>query len=146
MGPLSERGLRCIATDRRGHGRSDDPGRGHDFDTFADDLAATIHQLHLRDVTLVAQSMGCGEVARHLSRHDAGRIRGVMLVSPALPYLLQAEDNPQGAPPSFLDAQLQALQQDRPRFAADLTIRYLGLGSTWPGPPLVSSELCRGHP
>jgi pimeloyl-ACP methyl ester carboxylesterase len=82
MVPLSQRGLRCIATDRRGHGRSDDPGRGHDFDTFADDLAATIHQLDLRDVTLVGQSMGCGEVARYLSRHGAGRIRSVVLSAP----------------------------------------------------------------
>src|SRR5690349_1442790 len=60
MLPLSEQGLRCIAYDRRGHGRSDEPGRGYDFDTLADDLAEVINQLDLNEVTLVGHSMGCG--------------------------------------------------------------------------------------
>src|SRR5690348_3885210 len=64
MAPLAEQGLRCIAYDRRGHGRSDDPGQGFDFDTLADDLAAIIEQLDLHDVTLVGHSMGCGEIVR----------------------------------------------------------------------------------
>jgi len=68
--PLAQQGLRCIAYDRRGHGRSDQPARGYDFDTLADDLSALLERLDLRDVTLVGHSMGCGEIVRYLSRHD----------------------------------------------------------------------------
>ena len=74
---LSERGLRCVAYDRRGHGRSEDPGRGYDYDTLAADLAAVIERLELRDVTLVGYSMGSGEAARYLSRHGPGRVARV---------------------------------------------------------------------
>ena len=83
---LAERGLRCVAYDRRGHGRSDQPGEGYDFDTLADDLAELIEHLDLRGVTLVSHSMGSGEVARYLSRHGDERIARVALVSPTLPY------------------------------------------------------------
>ena len=66
---LADHGIRCVAYDQRGHGRSSDPGRGYDVDTLADDLAAVIEQLNLREVTLVGHSMGCGEITRYLSRH-----------------------------------------------------------------------------
>src|SRR5438045_2935066 len=83
--PLSERGLRCITYDRRGHGRSDDPGRGYDFDTLAADLAMRIEQLDLHEVTLVSHSMGSVEVVRSLSRYGVRRIARVPLVSPITP-------------------------------------------------------------
>src|SRR6266581_1365322 len=71
---LADHGMRAISYDRRGHGRSDDPGRGYDYDTLAGDLAALIEQRDLRNVTLVGYSMGSGEVARYVSRHGADRI------------------------------------------------------------------------
>jgi len=74
MGPLSEGGLRCIALDWRGHGRSEDPERGYDMDTLADDLASLMHQLDLGEVTLMGNSMGCCEIVRSLTRHGAGRV------------------------------------------------------------------------
>ena len=82
MVALSDQGLRCTTYDRRGHGRSDDPGCGFDFDTLADDLAALIDQLDLSEITLIGHSMGCAEIARYLSRHGSTRIARVALVSP----------------------------------------------------------------
>src|ERR1044072_5797896 len=81
--PLSDSGLRCIAYDRRGHGRSSDPGRGFDFDTLADDLAAVLDALDLKNVTLVAHSMAGGEAVRYLSRHGSERAARVALVDRA---------------------------------------------------------------
>ncbi|HEU4326708.1 MAG TPA: alpha/beta hydrolase [Roseiflexaceae bacterium] len=147
MLPLSNHGLRCIAYDRRGHGRSDDPGRGYDFDTLADDLAALITQLDLREVTLVGHSMGCGEIARYLTRHGTSRVARVVLVSTTTPCVLRSETNPDGAPRVALEQSVAALQRDRPAYVADGLISFLGLGSTWPSPPTVSPEmgqwLCR---
>jgi pimeloyl-ACP methyl ester carboxylesterase len=113
---LSDQGLRCIAYDRRGHGRSSDPGRGYDYDTLADDLAALIERLDLTDVTLVGFSMGSGEVARYLSRHGAERIARIVLVSAVRP-------KPDGALfPGFI----AALKQDRPAFFAGGVPLFLG--------------------
>jgi pimeloyl-ACP methyl ester carboxylesterase len=81
---LSDLGLRCVAYDRRGHGRSDDPGRGFDYDTLADDLAAVLAARGLQDVTLVAHSMAGGEVVRYLTRHGSERVRGLVPVATAL--------------------------------------------------------------
>ena len=78
---LVDRGLRCISYDRRGHGRSTDPGRGYDYDRLADDLAALIDQLDLNDVTLVGFSMGNGEAVRYLQRHGSARIARLLMVS-----------------------------------------------------------------
>jgi non-heme chloroperoxidase len=114
MLPLSEHGLHCIAYDRRGHGRSDDPGRGYDFNTLADDLAALLELLDLHQVTLVGQSMGCSEIARYLARHGTDRIARVALISPTTPFLLRREDNPEGAPREVFDAHVAAQLRDRP--------------------------------
>jgi non-heme chloroperoxidase len=102
---LAANGFRCIAYDRRGHGRSTDPGRGYDFDTLADDLAAVIDQLDLRDVTLVGHSMGCAEIVRYITRHGAGRIARAALVAVSLPLAMKTSDNPDGVDKSVLDAQ-----------------------------------------
>lgn len=82
---LAEEGTRCVAFDRRGHGRSSLPDRGYDFDTPADDLAAVVEQLDLRDVTLVRHSLGCGEAVHYLSRHVAGRVARAVLIGTITP-------------------------------------------------------------
>ena len=82
---LTEEGKRCVAFDRRGHGRSGQPDRGYDFDTLADDLAAVMEQLNLRDVTLVAQSLGCGEVVHYLSRYGTRRVARIVLIGTITP-------------------------------------------------------------
>jgi pimeloyl-ACP methyl ester carboxylesterase len=125
---LVDRGLRCVAYDRRGHGRSDQPGDGYDFDTLADDLAAVLEHLDLRDVTLVSHSMGSGEVARYLTRHGADRVARVALVSPTLPYLRRDDSNPDGVDPALFEQIIAALRADRPGYLAALAPAALGLG------------------
>ncbi|MBO0783021.1 MAG: alpha/beta hydrolase [Ktedonobacteraceae bacterium] len=138
---LSEHGLRCIAFDRRGHGRSDDPGRGYDIDTLTDDLAEVIAQLDLRDLTLVGNSMGCGEIVHYLARHGTSRIARVALVSGVTPGVFKSADNPQGFPKEVSEFAIARMKEDRPRYMADGAIKYFNLGSTWPGPELLSSEM-----
>ncbi|WP_236600592.1 alpha/beta fold hydrolase [Ktedonobacter sp. SOSP1-85] len=141
MLPLSERGLRCIAYDRRGHGRSDDPGRGYDFDTLADDLAELLTQLDLRGVTLVGHSMGCAEIARYLSRHGTSRIARAVLIGTTTPFLLQTPDNPAGVPKHLFEANTAILLADRQRYFASGMIKFFGLGRSWPAPENVSPEV-----
>jgi pimeloyl-ACP methyl ester carboxylesterase len=113
MEPLCRQGLRCVAYDRRAHGRSSDPGRGYDYDTLADDLADVIQALGLENVTLVAHSFASGEVVRYLTRHGSGRIARVVLVAPAaIPFLLQTDTNPVGVP-------AQVFEQVRDTFLSD---------------------------
>jgi len=97
MAPLSKQGFRCVAYDRRAHGRSADPGGGYAFDRLADDLLAVIETLDLQGVTLVGHSFASGEMVRFLSRHGAARIARVVFLSPAAtPFLLKTADNPGG--------------------------------------------------
>jgi pimeloyl-ACP methyl ester carboxylesterase len=120
MQPLSEQGLRCIAYDRRGHGRSSDPGRGYDIDTLADDLAAVLDALDLRDVTLVGHSMASGELTRYLSRHGAGRIARLVFLAPMTPFLLKTPDNPDGIDGSYFEqVRNQHFLRDFPGWIAD---------------------------
>jgi non-heme chloroperoxidase len=114
MVELAERGLRCVGYDRRGHGRSRDPGRGYDFDTLADDLAAVLDQLDLRGVTLVGHSMGGGEIARYLSRHGARRIARVVLTSAITPIVGRRPDYPEGTDLGVYEAIIAGLKKDRP--------------------------------
>jgi non-heme chloroperoxidase len=125
---FAERGLRCVAYDRRGCGRSDQPGDGSEFDTLADDLAALLDHLDLREATLVAHSMGSGEVARYLTRHGAGRVARVALISPTLPFLMRTHDNPEGVDPAVFDGIVAALRADRPGFLAQLAPGAVGAG------------------
>jgi len=114
-GPLAERGLRCIAYDRRGHGRSSVPPSGYDCDTLADDLAAVLTALDLHDVTLVGHSFGSGEIVRYLTRHGAGRIAKLALIAPAAtPFVMRTADNPNGVPPEALAAFRKTIEQDFP--------------------------------
>jgi non-heme chloroperoxidase len=125
---MVDRGFRCVAYDRRGCGRSDQPGDGYDFDTLADDLAAVIDGLDLRDVTLVSHSMGSGEVARYLTRHGADRVARVALISPTLPYLRRDKTNPDGVDPALFDQIVAALRADRPGYLAELAPAAIGIG------------------
>jgi non-heme chloroperoxidase len=121
---LSGRGFRCIAYDRRGHGRSDDPSTGYDFDTLADDLASVLNGLDLNDVTLVAYSMGGGEAARYLSRHGSKRVSRVVFLAATTPFLLQTADNPIGAPGKMFEGLRGLLAQDFPKWVADSNDAY----------------------
>jgi pimeloyl-ACP methyl ester carboxylesterase len=123
---LVDRGLRCVAYDRRGCGRSDQPGDGYDFDTLADDLDNLIDHLDLRDVTLVSHSMGSGELARYLTRHGADRVARVALISPTLPYLRRDESNPEGVDPAAFEQIIAALRADRPGYLTALGAAALG--------------------
>lgn len=116
---LAERGFRCVAFDRRGHGRSDVPAGGYDMDVFADDLAAVIDQLGLRDVALVGHSIGGAEVIRYLGRHGGAKVRKAALVAPMAPYVVKTPDNPYGAPPAYFDTNLAAWSRDFPKWVED---------------------------
>ncbi len=126
--PLVSQGLRCIAYDRRGCGRSDQPWHGYDPDTLAADLAAVLDHLDLRDVALVGHSQSCGDIARYLSRHGADRVARVGLVAPTTPYLLKSSDNRDGIEKGVFDAMIAALEEDRPRFTAALAPAFFGVG------------------
>ncbi len=95
MPPLVRQGIRCIEYDRRGHGRSSDPGSGYDYDTLADDLAAVIDTLDLDGITLAGYSMGGAEAVRYLTRHGAARVKRFALIASTLPMLSAAPDHPE---------------------------------------------------
>lgn len=116
---LFERGFRCVAYDRRGHGRSDDPGRGYDYDTLADDLAHVLDVLDLRNVTLVGHSMAGGEMARYLARHGYDRVARLLFVAPITPMILDTPDNPTGITSAMLEAGRKPLLTDFPKWIAD---------------------------
>jgi len=114
MVPLADQGFRCVAFDRRSHGRSSDPGRGYDLDTLAGDVASVIEHCDLQDATVVGHSLGGAEAVRYLSTHGEGRVRRLVLVAPTTPMLLRAEDNPDGLPPAAVEGLRQAMRQDFP--------------------------------
>ncbi len=116
---LAEAGLRCVLYDRRGHGRSDRPATGYDFDTLADDLAAVIEHFDLYDVTLVGHSLGCRELVRYLTRHGDARIARAVLVAPTTPALRRTPGNPDGWDPAMLDANYAAVAANVPQWCAD---------------------------
>lgn len=128
MAPLVDEGLRCVAYDARGSGRSDQPGHGYDFDTLADDLAVVIEHLDLRDATLVGHSMGGAQIVRYLSRHGSGRVARVALVSAVPPFSPNTEDNPDGADESVLDGMVAAIYDDRARWATAIAGPWFGDG------------------
>jgi non-heme chloroperoxidase len=114
MVPLSQQGLRCVAYDRRGHGRSSDPGRGYDYCALADDLAGVLEALDLRDVVLVAYSMAAGEAVRYLTRHGRSRVARVLLLAPTTPFLMKTADNPDGVDPAAFAASRATMARDFP--------------------------------
>ena len=121
MLPFTAQGFRCVTFDRRGNGRSSDPGRGYDFDTLADDLAAVLETLDLRNATLVGHSMGCAEITRYLTRHGTSRVARVAMLAPTTPFLLKTSDNPEGVDRSVFQALRTQWLRDYPKWIADNT-------------------------
>jgi non-heme chloroperoxidase len=125
---VANAGMRAIAYDRRGFGRSQQPWDGYDYDTLADDLAAVIEQTEARDVTLIGFSMGGGEVARYLTRHGAANVRSAVLIASIVPYMLKTPDNPQGTDQSVFDGMGKAIADDRAGFWPPFFKSFYGVG------------------
>jgi len=123
---LAQNGYRAIAHDRRGHGRSSQPSSGNDMNGDADDLAAVIEALDLRDVTMVGHSTGGGEVARYIGRHGTDRVAKAVLVAAVPPLMLQTKDNPEGLPKKLFDDMRAGLFNNRSQFYRDLAIQFYG--------------------
>ncbi len=116
---LTDGGHRCVALDRRGHGRSEAPCSGYDVDTLADDVSAVFEQRDLSDAILVAHSMGSIEAVRYLARHGVGRVKKLILIAPTTPFLKQTVDNPDGIPREFIDAQIRSIGDDFPKWVLE---------------------------
>jgi len=123
---LAQNGFRVIAHDRRGHGRSTQTATGNDMDTYADDLAAVIETLELRDVTLVGHSTGGGEVARYIGRHGTARVAGAVLIAAVPPLMLKTDANPEGIPLEIFDGLRKSLYDDRAQFYREFAIQFYG--------------------
>jgi non-heme chloroperoxidase len=117
---LAGQGFRVVAHDRRGHGRSAQPWRGNDMDTYADDLAELLEALALHDVALVGFSAGGGEVARYIGRHGTARVRQAVLVSAVPPRLLRTPSNPEGVPAEVFDGMRARARTDRAQLFREL--------------------------
>src|ERR1700677_2421631 len=123
---LASHGYRCIAHDRRGHGRSSQPWNGNDLDTYADDLAELTAALDLKDAVHVGHSTGGGEVARYIGRHGTTRIAKAVLIGAVPPIMLKTATNPGGLPMSTFDGIRAGVLGDRSQFFKDLTIPFYG--------------------
>ena len=123
-------GLRAIAYDRRGFGRSDQPWTGYEYDTLADDLAAVLTQTEAKDATLLGFSMGGGEVARYMARHGGRNVRQAILVASIVPYMLKTRDNPGGVDQSVFDGMAAAMKADRAKFWGMFFKSFYGVGTT----------------
>jgi non-heme chloroperoxidase len=123
---LAANGYRCIAHDRRGHGRSGQSWDGNDMDTYADDLATLVESLDLKDAIHVGHSTGGGEVTRYVGRHGTGRVAKVVLISAVPPLLLKTEANPNGLSMELLDQIRGGIQADRAQFMNDFSIPFFG--------------------
>ena len=126
---IAKNGMRAIAYDRRGFGRSDQPFTGYDYDTLADDLAAVIEATGAADATLLGFSMGGGEVARYLSRHAGRNVRDAILVASVVPFMLKTADNPHGTDQSTFDSMAKEMNEDRARFWATFFKQFFGVGA-----------------
>ncbi|MDQ3077504.1 MAG: alpha/beta hydrolase [Pseudomonadota bacterium] len=127
---LVEAGKRCIMPDRRGFGRSDQPWDGHDYDTYADDVAAVLEDAGVSEpVALVGFSMGGGEVARFLTKQGAQRVSKAVLISSVVPYMLQTEDNPDGVPQAQFDTMTEGMKKDRAHFFTGFFKDFYGVGA-----------------
>jgi non-heme chloroperoxidase len=123
---LVSHGFRCIAHDRRGHGRSSQPWQGNDMDTYADDLAELVSQLNLKNVIHVGHSTGGGEVARYIGRHGTKRVAKAVLIGAVAPLMLKTAANPGGLPLDVFDGIRGGVVADRSQFFKDLTVPFYG--------------------
>jgi non-heme chloroperoxidase len=126
MNFLVNQGYRCVAHDRRGHGRSSQPFNGNDLDTYADDLAELVHHLNLKDAIHVGHSTGGGEVARYIGRHGTSRVARAVLISSIPPLMLKTPANPAGLPMEIFDGLRANVQADRAQFFTDLSAPFYG--------------------
>ncbi|MFH1801186.1 MAG: alpha/beta hydrolase [Candidatus Omnitrophota bacterium] len=117
---LASQGYRCIAHDRRGHGRSSQPSEGNEMNTYADDLAALIEKLDLKNIILIGFSTGGGEVARYIGRHGTARVAKAVLISAVTPLMLKTQTNPGGLPKEVFDGLRAAFLADRSQFFKDV--------------------------
>lgn len=116
---LASAGVRTIAYDQRGCGRSTDPGAGYDFDSLADDLGVVIDQLGLRKVVLVGHSIGAGQIVRYISRHGSDKVSGIVLLAASLPYIQRSPDNPDGVDPERFEHLRTHIRTDVPKWLND---------------------------
>ena len=123
---LEQNGFRCIAHDRRGHGRSSQAPAGNDMDGYADDLAAVIETLDLKDVAVVGHSTGGGEVARYIGRHGTKRVSKAVLIAAVPPIMLKTAANPEGLPIEVFDSIRAGVSRDRSQYYKDLAIQFYG--------------------
>ena len=123
---LVQNGFRVVAHDRRGHGRSSQASLGNDMDGYADDLAAVIEALDLKDATLVGHSTGGGEVARYIGRHGTKRVAKAVLIAAVPPIMLKTAANPEGLPMEVFDNMRSGLMKDRSQFYKDLAKQFYG--------------------
>jgi non-heme chloroperoxidase len=123
---LASRGYRCIAHDRRGHGRSSQPWNGNDMDTYADNLAELVTKLDLKDAIHVGHSTGGGEVARYIGRHGTKRVAKAVLIGAVPPLMLKTRANPSGTPIEVFDQLRAGVQADRSQFFKDLSLPFYG--------------------
>ena len=123
---LAGHGYRCIAHDRRGHGRSSQPWAGNDMDTYADDLAELVKVLDLRDAVHVGHSTGGGEVARFIGRHGTSRVAKAVLIGAVPPLMLKTKNNPLGTPIEVFDQLRASVHADRSQFWKDLSLPFYG--------------------
>lgn len=123
---LAERGYRCIAHDRRGHGRSSQPWTGNEMDTYADDLATVTKALDLKDAVHIGHSTGGGEVARYIGRHGTSRVARAVLIGAVTPLMLKTAANPDGTPLAAFDGIRAGVTADRSQFFKDLTTPFYG--------------------
>jgi non-heme chloroperoxidase len=126
MNFLVNQGFRCIAHDRRGHGRSSQTWQGNDLDTYADDLAELVHHLNLSGAIHVGHSTGGGEVARYIGRHGTRRVAKAVLISAIPPLMLKTPANPAGLPMEVFDGLRASVQADRSQFFTDLSAPFYG--------------------
>jgi non-heme chloroperoxidase len=123
---LADRGFRCVAHDRRGHGRSSQPWNGNDMNTYADDLAELVEKLDLKDAIHVGHSTGGGEVARYIGRNGTKRVAKAVLISAVPPLMLKTTANPDGLPIKVFDELRANVQHDRSQFFQDLSAPFYG--------------------
>jgi non-heme chloroperoxidase len=126
MSFLASRGFRCIAHDRRGHGRSSQPWDGNNLDTYADDLSALVEALDLRDAVMIGHSTGGGEVTRYLGRHGTGRVAKAVLMSAIPPLMLKTPANPGGLPIEVFDGIRAGVASDRSQYYRELSLPFYG--------------------
>ena len=127
---LAQNGFRTVAHDRRGHGRSSQASSGNDMDGYADDLAAVIEALGLKDATLVGHSTGGGEVARYIGRHGTRRVAKAVLIAAVPPLMLKTEANPDGLPMEVFDVIRAGVAGDRSQYYKELALAFYGANRT----------------